>query len=90
MRMRNIDINDWRGAAIVNTGAGDIPKAASYPMSKKMRKFILKIGLPDNDHGRVVRVVGRSNFEAGFNALQMGLVPDGYVAHSLVEVRGEV
>lgn len=53
-----------------------------------MRKFVLKFGLPDNDFGREVTVWGRSNFEAGLNALMSDLVPAGYVAHSLVEVGG--
>jgi len=56
--------------------------------TKRKRDFILKIGLPDNEYGREVIVWGRSNFEAGLNALQHGLIPPGYVAHSLVEARG--
>lgn len=65
-------------------------RAKSYPPSKRMRKFKLTFGLPDNEHGRSVIVEGRSNFEAGFNALRGGVIPSGYVAHSLIEVPGRV
>lgn len=84
------NIHDWRGQTVVNTGVGDIPRVGNYPRSKRERDFVLRFGLPDNEYGREVVVRGRSNFEAGFNALRLGLIPDGYVAHSLVEAPGRV
>ena len=67
-----------------NTGYAE--RAESYPPSKRVRKFKITFGLPDNEHGRSVIVEGRSNFEAGFNVFQDGVIPLWYVAHSLVEV----
>ncbi len=86
----NINSSDLRSDWKLRTYTGYETKAESYPPSKLLRKFILKVGLPDNEWGREIVVWGRSNFEAGLNVLMDDLVPNGYVAHSLVEARGRV
>ena len=88
-KYKPLNVHDW-GQNIVKTSAGDVPRSLSYPQSKRMRDFVLTVGLPDNEYGRKITVRARSNFEAGLNVLIGGLVPVGYVAHSLVEASGKM
>jgi len=53
--------------------------------SKVEREFDLKVGLINSEFGRHIKVRARSSLEAGLIIVEEGLIPFGYVAHSLVD-----
>lgn len=56
--------------------------------SKIEREFDLKMGKADSEFGRHIKVRARSSLEAGLIIVNDGLIPQGYVAHSLVDPLG--
>ena len=53
--------------------------------SKTGRNFILSVGVEGNPFSRDIIVKARSSLEAGAKIIEDGLIPVGYVAHSLVD-----
>lgn len=54
------------------------------PMTRE-RTFILRVGKEGNDFGREIKVKARSSLEAGMRVTTERLIPDGYIAQSLVD-----
>lgn len=55
---------------------------------KVFRSFTAVIGLPGAEYGRPVTVRARSSLEAGLAIVEGGIIPEGYVALSLVDPAG--